>query len=270
MNRLKRRVTLVVCLAMLGPVAAFAAAKTVISLSGSTSVYPLAVSLATEYHQEHSSVGFKIAQGGSNIGIDDVAHQRVTIGESSRDPIPGVDPHGLVFTKIARDGVCVVTNPANPISNLSQAQVQQIFAGHVTSWSQIQGAGVTGAIHLLTRTSSSGTADAFQQIFMGQDIRISGSAVEKASNGLVQLTVSKDRQAIGFVSLDFLAGTHAVPYQGVACTLRNAKSGQYLGVRNFWMITRGAPSGAAKSFLHWVTTSRTARGLINKNWIPLH
>ena len=38
-------------------------------------------------------------------------------------------------------------------------------------------------------------------------------------------------------------GTHTVSYNGVPCTLRNAKSGQYGGVRNFWMITRGAATG---------------------------
>ena len=51
---------------------------------------------------------------------------------------------------------------------------------------------------------------------------------------------------IGFVSFAYTAGVNAVGYQGVACTLRNAKSGQYGGVRNFWMVTKGAPKGEAR------------------------
>jgi phosphate transport system substrate-binding protein len=269
MKRIRGRVAALTVGLLLVPAAAAAVAKTVISESGSTSVYPLAVALATSYNHSHRNVGFRVSQGGSNIGINDVAHGRVTIGNSSRDPLSS-DPHGLTFTKIARDGICVITNRSNPISSLSQSEVQQIFAGHITNWSSVPGARVHGAIDLLTRTAASGTADAFQQIFMGQALRISGSAVAKQSNGLVAQQVRADPNAIGFVSFDFVSGSWAVPYQGVPCTLRNAKSGQYGGVRNFWMVTRGRPTGAAKAFLRWVTHSGTAKGIISKHWIPLH
>jgi phosphate transport system substrate-binding protein len=272
MNRIHRRVALATCLALVGPAAAVAAAKTVLSFSGSTSVYPLAVALATEYHKSHPNIGFRILQGGSDIGIDDVAHGRVTIGDSSRDPIIGVDPHGLAFNKIARDGICVITSPRNTLPGLNQSQIQQIFSGHVTNWRNVPGAKVSGAIHLYTRTAASGTADAFKQIFMGQNLNVSGAATPEPSNGLVAQAVNSDQQgaAIGFVSFDFVNGNWAVPYNGTACTLRNAKSGQYGGVRNFWMVTRGAPTGAAAAFIRWVQHSADANGIINTHWVPLH
>lgn len=271
MKRFRRQVAIAAVLALLVPAAAaaVASAKTIISMSGSTSVFPLATNLAKAYFASHRNVGFRILQGGSDIGIDDVAHGRVTIGNASRDPEPGVDPHGLVFHKIARDGVCVITNPRNPIHNLSQSQVQQIFSGRVRNWRQVPGHGITGAIDIITRTAASGTADAFQNIFMTPAYRIAGSAVAKQSNGLVQQKVHSDTNAIGFVSFDFTGGTHTVPYNGVPCTLRNAKSGQYGGVRNFWMITRGAATGVAGAFLNWVQHSGQARNIIARGWIPL-
>jgi phosphate transport system substrate-binding protein len=270
MNRFRRRVVLTTALVLVGPTVAVAAAKTIISESGSTSVYPLALKLAVKYHSLHG-VGFTIAQGGSDVGIDDVAHGRVTIGNASRDPEPGVDPHGLVFNKIARDGVCVITNNSNPVRNLSQGEVQAIFSGRTSNWNQVPGARVSGPIVLITRTPASGTADAFQNIFMGPGLRIAGKAFQKGSNDQVRTAVQGNGgRAIGFVSFDFTPGVHAVGYQGVPCTLRNAKSGQYGGVRNFWMVTRGAPSGAAKSFISWVQHSGTARSIISGGWIPLH
>jgi phosphate transport system substrate-binding protein len=267
----RRRLALAICLvvALVPLSAAVAAAKTIISMSGSTSVYPLSLLLATKYNALHHNIGFRIFQGGSNIGVNDVAHGRVTIGAASRDPLP-TDPHGLTFTKIARDGVCVITNPSNPLPDLNQSEVQAIFTGEVTNWAQVPGAGVSGPIDLISRTAASGTADAFEQIFLNGTLHISGTAVEKTSNGLVQQTVHANPNAIGYVSLDFINGTHPVPYQGVTCTLRNSKSGEYKGVRNFWMITRGRPTGAAAQFLHWVTTSGAANSIINQNWIPLH
>jgi phosphate transport system substrate-binding protein len=246
--------------------AASAAAKPTITMSGSTSVAPLAAQLAKKYVKTHK-VAFKLLQGGSDVGISDVAHGRVTIGNSSRDPKP-TDPPGLVFNKIARDAVCLVTNPANHLVNLSGAQIAAIYSGQVRDWSQVPGAGVSGTIDLVGRTAASGTYDAFKKIFMGS-ATLSTTMAQKASNGLVQQAVQSDRNAIGYVSLAFTKGTSAVAYNGVACNLRNAKSGQYGGVRNFFMVTRGAPRGATKTWIHWIRTSKVARRIIATDWVPL-
>jgi phosphate transport system substrate-binding protein len=251
---------------------AVASAKTTILMSGSTSVYPLMVPLATKYVSNgqpgKGKVGFRILQGGSDTGINDVARGRVTIGNASRAKMPS-DPGGLVFNTIAYDAICVITNKSNPLGSLSQDQVESIFTGRTRSWSQVPGAKARGAIQLINRTATSGTADAFRQIFLGGTQSVAASAQVKASNGLVKQTVASNPNAIGFVSLDFIRGVSPASYQGVACNLRNAKSGQYQGVRPFNLITRGAPTGAASRFIKWVKTSSAARAIINTDWIPL-
>jgi phosphate transport system substrate-binding protein len=249
-------------------VPATASAKTTISMSGSTSVAPLAAKLARGYLKAHpNSTTFRLAQGGSDIGVADVARGRVTIGNSSRDPKP-TDPGGLVFNKIARDAICIATNSKNHIANLSQAQIQAIFSGQVRDWSQIPGASVNGPIDVVVRTAASGTQDAFQKIFLGSAKVYSGAA-QKASNGLVAQQVGKDDNAVGYMSLAFTKGLNDARYKGVACTLRNAKSGQYEGTRNFWMVTRGAATGAAKKFIKWIQDSAASQKIIASGWVPL-
>jgi phosphate transport system substrate-binding protein len=249
--------------------AAAAQAAPVITMSGSTSVAPLATLLAKAYIKQYPNrVKFKLAQGGSDIGVADVAAGRVTIGNSSRDPKP-TDPGGLTFNKIAKDAICIITNPGNPVSNLSQDQIQGIFSGKVRDWSDVPGAGTTGPINLTVRTPASGTQDAFQKIFMGS-ATVASSAAQKASNGLIQQAVQSDKNAVGYVSLDFVQGTNAAAYQGVACNLRNAKSGEYGGVRNFWMVTRGPAQGLTNKFIHWVQTSPRANKIVGTHWVPLH
>jgi phosphate transport system substrate-binding protein len=244
-----------------------ASAKTTITMSGSTSVAPLAAQLAGAYNKQ-TGVAFRIQQGGSDTGINDVARGRVTIGNASRQR-QASDPGGLVFSRIAYDAVCIITNPGNPLGTLSQAQVQAIFTGRTRSWSQVPGAKATGSIELVSRAATSGTADAFREIFLGGTQSVAASAQVKTSNGLVAQTVLNTKGAIGFVSLDFVrGGLKTVNYQGVGCTLRNAKSGQYQGVRPFSFVTRGAPSGAAKKFISWTKTSAKARAIINTHWIP--
>ncbi|MBA2347706.1 MAG: substrate-binding domain-containing protein [Solirubrobacterales bacterium] len=247
---------------------AIAEAKTTISMSGSTSIAPLARSLAKKYVGVNRNVSFKLLQGGSDTGINDAAKGRVTIGNAARDP-QSSDPGGLVFNKIARDAVCMITNKANPIANLSQEQVQAIFTGRVRSWKDVPGARSTGAISLISRTAASGTGDAFKNIFLGPRLNVAASSSAKSSNGLVNQSVRSDKDAVGFVSLDFLSGVSAVGYKGVPCTLRNAKSGQYGGVRNFWMVTRGRAKGEAAKWIRWIQNSSAARRIINTDWISI-
>ena len=248
--------------------ASTAAAKT-ISMSGSTSVAPLAAKLAKGYLKAHPhSVSFRLAQGGSDVGVADVAAGRVTIGNSSRDP-KGSDPGGLVWSRIARDAICIATNANNPVSGLTQNQVQAIFSGQVRNWGQVPGASASGPIDVIVRTAASGTQDAFQKIFMGS-AKVSSSAAQKASNGLVAQSIKSDPNAVGYVSLAFTKGLNDARYKGVACNLRNAKSGQYEGVRNFWMVTRGRPTGVALKFIRWIQRSKAAHRITATGWVPLH
>ncbi len=266
--------TLILCLIVtLGLAIPAAAMAKQLIVGGSTSVLPLAQKLASAYHKAYPKIPTpKVGGGQSDIGITNAASGRFDIGDSSRNPIPGVDPKGLVFTKIAQDGICVITSPQNPIANLSQQTVTSIFTGAIRDWSQIPGAHVSGPIDLFDRDGASGTQDAFQHIFLGETLKVSPSATEETSNGLEQNAVHTDPQGIGFVSFAYTAGVTAVGYQGVACNLRNAKSGQYGGVRNFWMVTKGAPKGEAAKFLGWVTKAgnKTARSIINSSWIAIH
>ena len=244
------------------------AAKSTITISGSTSVAPLATLLAQKYVKSPAGKGtkFKILQGGSDVGISDVSRGRVTVGMSSRDPKPS-DPGGIVFNRIAKDAICLVTNPANGVASFDQALVQNIFSGKIRSWDQVPGAKEKGTIDLFVRTPASGTQDAFDKIFMSPEKIFSGAS-QKASNGLVQQSVQRDKAGIGYVSLAFTKGTTVGSYKGVPCTLRNAKSGQYGGVRSFYFVTRGAASGPVKKWIKWTRSNKAALKIAASEWVP--
>jgi phosphate transport system substrate-binding protein len=267
-RNLMRAVALTGALAMLASIPAVASAKPTITMSGSTSVAPLAALLARKYVKVcNHCVNFKLLQGGSDVGVADVAAGRVTIGNSSRDPKPG-DPGGLVFNKIAHDAICIITNNKNKLPNLDEAGVQAVFGGSVRNWSGVPGSPRNDTIDVFVRTAASGTQDAFKKIFLGSTSVFSGAS-QKASNGLVQNSVNKDNSGVGYVSLAFTKGTYAVPYKGVSCTLRNAKSGQYGGLRNFYMVTRGPAKGAAKKWINWIKHNKTAARIVASQWVPL-
>ena len=269
--RLMRTAAIVVAILVSLAVPALAAAKALL-IDGSTSMFPLVTQLAAAYHKATHAPEPKVGQGTSDVGVNDVYHGRVDIGDVSRNPIIGSDPKGLYFNKIARDGVCVITNNANRIKNLSQEEVKSIFTGDVRDWSEVPGSTLTGPIDLVDRVASSGTQDAFQNIFLGLTTKISPSAEAQQSNGLVRNKVRTDEDAIGFVSFAFTEGVNAVGYNGVACNLNNAKSGQYQGVRNFWMVTKGRPKGEAEKFIAWITNPKNsiAHKIIGSEWVPIN
>jgi phosphate transport system substrate-binding protein len=244
-------------------------------IDGSTSMLPLVQKLANAYHSAYPKIPApKVGGGQTAVGIEDANHGRVDIGDASRDPIKGVDPPGLVFTKVARDGICVITNSANPLPTLTQETVQGIFTGNIRDWSQVPNSQISGPIDLFDRDGASGTQDAFQNIFMTEALKISPSATQESSEGLEVNAVGADKQAIGFVSFaaTINGGVHTVNYKGIPCTLNNAKSGQYEGVRNFWFVTKGLPKGEAKKFIEWVVKpgNTTVRKIVSSEWIAIH
>jgi phosphate transport system substrate-binding protein len=253
---------------------AAASATSLVTLSGATASYPLVSLLAQKYVKTHPrKIKFKIAQGGAQVGINDVAAGHVTIADVSRDPLP-TDPAGLVFYPIAKYAICAITNKANPVSNLTTAQLESIFTGttpKVRSWSQIPGASATGTIDVISRTSVAGVLTSFSTLML-EGKKVTGIASEEASEGLLKQQVESDPNAIGFVSnyQAELGGVNSVSYNGVACNKANATSGAYGGVSRFYEVTKGRAKGAAAAFIGWVLSSPAARKIISSQWIPVN
>lgn len=269
MHRLRRPALAVVAatlLAALAPVSALA--STLISISGATASAPLVQLLARKYQTLNHHVKIRVNQGGSAVGVTDVTNGSVTIGDLSRDPLEAELKAGLVYYPIARYYICVVTNSANPLSNLTQAQLQSIFTGKVREWSQVPGAGVSGPIDLVGRQAGAGTLTNFQTLLLGGK-SVSSTAAQEPSEGLQQQQVKNDPRAIGFLS-GYLAnrGVNPVAFDGVGCNLANSIAGQYAGVGRFYEVTKGKATGAAAAFIYWIDHSKAARKIISTEWIP--
>jgi phosphate transport system substrate-binding protein len=267
-----RRLSAAVLVAGVAGVAAPAAASalTTITMSGATASYPLVTLLAAKYNKVHPhKVKFKITQGGAQIGINDVAAGRVTIGDVSRDPV-STDPSGLVFYPIARYGICVITNKANPLANLTTGQAISIFTGKTRSWSGVPGATASGTIDLMSRTSVAGVLTNFQTILL-EGKKVSSLASEQPSEGQMRQQVESDPNSIGFVSnYQSDKGTvHAVGLNGTACTASTVKAGTYSGTARFYEVTKGKATGAASAFIGWIEKSAAARKIISTQWVPV-
>jgi len=272
MNRIRRLSVAFAVAGVLGVAApAAASALTTISISGATASYPLVSLLAQKYVKTHpKKVKFKIAQGGAQVGINDVAAGRVTIGDVSRDPLSS-DPAGLVFYPIARYAICVVTNKANALSNLTQGQLTSIFTGKTRSWSaSLTGATATGTIDVISRQQGAGVLSSFQTLLL-EGKKVPGTFPEKISEGQLKQAVESDPVSIGYLSnyQSEKGGVNVVAVGGVACNKADAISGQYPGVARFYEVTKGRATGAALAFIGWIEKSAAARKIISTQWLPI-
>jgi phosphate transport system substrate-binding protein len=249
-----------------------ALATSKLTISGATASFPLVSLLTQKYAKLNHKVKFKLSQGGTQVGINEVAAGKVSIADVSRDPQKS-DPAGLVFYPVAKYYLCIVTNKANALANLTQAQAEAIFTGKTTEWGKVPGATASGPIDIINRNASAGTLSNFQTLLIGGK-KVSGPkgapVAEKPSEGLQRQAIEKDPGAIGFLSGYFASqGVNDVGYNGVACTLANASSGQYAGVAHFYEVTRGKATGAASGFINWITGSKAAKSIISTQWIAL-
>ena len=272
MNRFRRLSVTLAIAGVLGAAApAAASASPTISISGATASFPLVSLLAQKYVKlKPRTVKFKISQGGTTVGINDVASSRVSIADVSRDPLSS-DPKGLVFYPIAKYGICVVTNKANTLGNLTSSQLLSIFTGKTRSWGQVPGATASGAIDLISRTSVAGVLTSFQTLLL-EGRKVSSLASEQSSEGLLRQAVESDPNAIGFLS-DYqaaLGSLNSVAFNGVGCNKATVTSGQYAGVARFYEVTRGRATSFVGAFINWITRSQAARKIISSQWTPIN
>jgi phosphate transport system substrate-binding protein len=265
-------VPLLAATALAGILPAATAATTTLHLDGSTAAFPLLELLSAKYEAvEHHHVKIIVGQGGSSVGITDVANGTVNIGDAAAPPTSST-PSGLYFYPIARYFVDVVTNPANPITNLTTAQVQAIFERKVTNWSQVAGSNLSTPIDVESRTSVAGVLTTFASDFLGGKTSLVWSgATQWSSEALLQKSVEGDPNAIGFLS-DYNAITkklHDVAFNGVAGSVANSENGTYPAVADFYEVTKGPARGYSSSFIRWIQTAKAAKKIIETSWLPV-
>jgi len=247
---------LLAVLMVLGMTGNSLANKNTITVTGSTTVLPIAQSAAEVFMEKNTAVEISIQGGGSGVGIASIIDGACDIADASR-PIKdkeldkavskGIDPKAHV---IAMDGIAVVVNKSNSIEALSKQQLKDIFTGKISDWGQLGVSG--GKIVAISRDSASGTFEAFNKLALDK-ARVRPDALMQASNQAVASVVAKTPGAIGYVGLGYLSpDLKALVIEGVIPSKATVLSGDYILSRPLFMYTNGEPTGHTKSFIDFI------------------
>lgn len=259
-KEMKKIICTILAVAMAGMMFAGCGAKTktgTVSTDGSTSMEKVIGALGEAYMANHSGVTFTYNPTGSGSGITAVAEGRCDIGLSSRALKDEEKAQGLTETVLAYDGIAIIVNPANPVADLSLAQIAAVYTGTVTNWSEVGGS--DAEIVLIGREAGSGTRDGFESITGTTDA--CAYRQELTSTGDVIATVAQNPDAIGYASLASIKDTvKAVSMEGVTPSEDTVKDGSYVVQRPFVLVTKAdtALSETAQAFFDYITSAEAA------------
>ena len=244
-----------------------AALSGTVSTDGSTSMEKVVGGLGEMFMEMNSGITFTYNPTGSGSGIKAVQEGRCDIGLASRNLKAEEAESGLTETVLAYDGIAVIVNPENPVSDLSLDAIAKIYTGEISNWSEL--GGKDAEIVLIGREAGSGTRDGFESITGTEDA--CNYRQELTSTGDVITSVSQNPGAIGYASVASIKDTvKALTVDGVAATEESIKDGTYVVQRPFVLVTRADTplSDAAFRFFTYVTSEDAKQIISDAGVVP--
>ena len=232
-------------------------------INGSTTVLPVMQKAGEAFMASHPDIQLSISGGGSGNGIKALMEGQCNIAMSSRDmkdkekeacKAKNINP---VRTTIAVDAIVPVVNPSNPLKEITSEQLKDV-------------GGKDGKIVVVSRDSSSGTFECWNELIMKKE-RVAPSALMQASNGAVVQAVAKNPNAIGYIGLGYLNSTvKGLHVDKKEPTAQNALSKTWPISRELYIFTNGEPQGDAKALVTYLLDpTKGQKNVAEVGYIPL-
>lgn len=246
--------------------------KNSITISGSTTVLPIAQKAAEDFMDINPKITVSVRGGGSGVGLAALISKSVNIGDASRSikdkeltiaRQKGIDPVGNI---IAQDGIVIVINSKNKLSDISIKTLKDIYTGKITNWKELNGQDMP--IIVISRDVASGTFEVFKEKVMG-GANPKDDALMLTSNQAIALTVQNTLGAIGYVGMGFLSDNiKALKVEGVMPNEQTVLNGKYKLARPLYMYTIGNPSGIVKDFIDFILSTAGQKIVKESGYVP--
>ena len=237
-----------------------------VATDGSTSMNKVIGALGEAFEAE-SGITVTYNATGSGAGIQAVQEGRCDIGLASRNLKDEEKANGLEGTILAYDGIAIIVNPKNPVSDLNVESIAKIYTGEIKNWKEV--GGNDAEIVLIGREAGSGTRDGFESITDTEDK--CKYRQELTSTGDVITTVASNPNAIGYASLASVKDTvKALKVDGVVASEETIKDGSYVVQRPFVLVTKkdAKLTESAQKFFDYVTSEAANEIIISAGVVP--
>jgi phosphate transport system substrate-binding protein len=251
-----------------------------VTVKGSDTMVILGQRWAEEYMKKHPEQQIQVTGGGSGTGISALINGTTDICQASRAMKPAEkeklrDRYNTTGVEIpvAKDGLAIYVNTANPLTEISMGQLKGIFTGKITNWKDL--GGPDARIVVYSRENSSGTYVFFKEhVLQGMDY--SPRAQTMPGTASVVNAVVKEKNGIGYGGAGYAKGIKILKVKkdeggaSVGPSNETVQNGTYALSRPLFFYVRNKPSGEIKAFIDWVL-SPEGQGIVTKvGYYPLH
>ena len=242
------------------------------TVKGSDTMVVLAQRWAEAWMKQQPTRKIQVTGGGSGTGIAALINGTTDIATASRamkaDEKAKLKTAGAdaVETTVARDGVAIYVNTANPVETLTVKQIEGIYLGDITNWKEVGGR--DAPIVLYSRENSSGTyVFVKEHVLKGEDF--AARAQTLPGTAAVVNAVSREKNGIGYGGGAYAKGVKEVKVEGIAPTKEAVLSGKYPLARPLFVYTRGAPAGEVKEFIDFCLSTAGQRIVSDVGYFPV-
>lgn len=246
-----------------------------VTVSGSSTVMPLAEAAAEEFNLLQKDYAVSVSAGGTGAGILGIAERKYDIAMASREITDEeLQRFGDSFQQylVGLDGISIAVSDeiyrAN-VTGLSKQQARDIYSGNITNWKEV--GGPDADIYVISREEGSGTRDEFNDIILGsRDAETPGVDTVAMGAAEVKTAISGSDKAIGYLGFNYLGGgVMGIAFNGIAPTYDNIKLDLYELHRHLYFYTFGKPSEGAQAFIGFVQGPEGQKIASEEGFIPV-
>lgn len=242
-----------------------------LTITGSSTVAPLMAELAARYEQTHPNIRVDVQTGGSTRGITDARAGIAQIGMVSR--ALKSEESDLTAHTIALDGISMIVHQDNPVQELTDLQIKNIYTGVVSNWQQV--GGLDQSIQVVNKAEGRSTLELFTHYFKLKNSDIKASVVIGDNQQGIK-TVAANPTAIGYVSIgaaEFEAsqGTpiRLLPINGIPASVEQVRKSNFPLSRPLNLVTQGQPDAAVQALLDFAQSSQNQDLVLAQFFVPM-
>lgn len=250
-----------------------------ITIKGSDTMVILGQRFAEEYMKKNPGVVIQVNGGGSGTGIAALINGTVDLAQASR-PMKDKEKQDvekrrnapLNETPVALDALAVFVNQSSPVKELSLEQLEQIYTGKATNWSQVGGS--NAPIVLYGRENSSGTYEYFKEhVLHGGDFAPRVQTLQ--GTAAVINAVSRDANGIGYGGIAYAKDVRAIGVKkyaassAVAPSEESVKNGAYPISRKLYFYWVASASPQLQQFIQWTVSPEGQKLVGDVGYFPL-
>lgn len=266
-------------IAVMATYSTVAMASKIVQVKGSDTIVNVSQYIVEEYMGENKGVRVAVTGGGSGVGISSLINGTADIGMASRNikdkEIEAAKKKGLKLKEVVLgyDGITVITNKSNEISDLTHKDLAKIFRGEITNWKEL--GGDDAAIVVLSRDSSSGTHEFFKEHIVREentkkDAEYGRNTLYMPSNEAIKQEVKSNKYAIGYLGMGYTDKTvKSLKVDSVELSVKNVADKKYPIAREIYWYVIETDNKDINSLVDFALSDVGQRVVAEEGFVPV-